>query len=189
MSCYPGSKRGRSGHPPVISEVRRGSVTHRTGTIQVGDKLLAVGHMKTDDISLEEVHRSLMECRDDVVRLRFRKGDGEVSGDMDDLEALRGWTTHIVDLQRRGAGPLGITVAGSDEPFRPVLISGMTDGGLAQKSGGLRVGDRILAINDVSIQGQTLGQVFQLLQLSVDSVTLKVARKIKTLGTPSSGIS
>jgi hypothetical protein len=34
---------------------------------------------------------------------------------------------YTVELARHG-GPLGITVAGSEEPFEPVTISGLTQG-------------------------------------------------------------
>jgi len=34
---------------------------------------------------------------------------------------------YTVELARHG-GPLGITIAGSEEPFEPITISGLTQG-------------------------------------------------------------
>ena len=40
--------------------------------------------------------------------------------------------TYTVELQRRG-GPLGVTISGTEEPLDPIFISGLTDGGLAER--------------------------------------------------------
>ena len=40
--------------------------------------------------------------------------------------------TYTVELQKQN-GPLGITISGTEEPFDPIIISGLSDGGLAQK--------------------------------------------------------
>jgi len=40
--------------------------------------------------------------------------------------------TYTVELPKF-AGPLGITISGSEEPFDPVFISSLTEDGLAQK--------------------------------------------------------
>lgn len=40
--------------------------------------------------------------------------------------------TYTVELQKQG-GPLGITISGTEEPFDPITISGLTQGGLAEK--------------------------------------------------------
>jgi hypothetical protein len=39
---------------------------------------------------------------------------------------------YTVELQRNG-GPLGITISGSDERFEPMYVSGLTEGGLADR--------------------------------------------------------
>lgn len=40
--------------------------------------------------------------------------------------------TYTVELPKF-AGPLGITISGSEEPFDPIFISSLTEGGLAEK--------------------------------------------------------
>ena len=39
---------------------------------------------------------------------------------------------YTVELQRQ-AGPLGITISGTEEPSDPIVISGLSDGGLAER--------------------------------------------------------
>lgn len=58
----------------LISQVKRGSVAHRTGTIQSGDKLLAVGSLKLANCTVEEAMDALQHAGD-IVRLRIQRED------------------------------------------------------------------------------------------------------------------
>ena len=49
----------------------------------------------------------------------------------EDIDPSRA-VTYTVELKRHG-GPLGITISGTEEPFDPIFISGLTEGGLAEK--------------------------------------------------------
>nr|CAH7718940.1 unnamed protein product [Callosobruchus chinensis] len=86
---------------------------------------------------------------------------------------------YTVEL-RRGGGPLGITVSGSEDCLEPVVLSRLTEGGLAEKTGALHVGDRILAINGESLEHKPLSDAIRLLQTPTDRVQLKIARTIKS---------
>lgn len=55
-------------------------------------------------------------------------------------------------------------------------------GGLAEKTGALHVGDRILAINGECLERRPLSDAIRLLQTSGDRVQLKIARTIKNEG-------
>lgn len=55
-------------------------------------------------------------------------------------------------------------------------------GGLAEKTGALHVGDRILAINGENLEHRPLSDAIRLLQTSGDRVQLKIARNIKNEG-------
>ncbi|EJW84029.1 hypothetical protein WUBG_05062, partial [Wuchereria bancrofti] len=84
---------------------------------------------------------------------------------------------YSIELNRDG-GPLGITIASSGERYEPVLISYLAPGGLAEKTGAIRVGDRILAVNNESIEGMKAADVMHLLQQCNDLVTIKIMRII-----------
>jgi len=50
---------------------------------------------------------------------------------VDDAES-NNTISYTVELKRHG-GPLGITISGTEEPFDPIFISGITPGGLADR--------------------------------------------------------
>uniref|UniRef100_A0A1B0CGV4 Putative glutamate receptor-interacting protein 1 isoform x2 n=1 Tax=Lutzomyia longipalpis TaxID=7200 RepID=A0A1B0CGV4_LUTLO len=80
-----------------------------------------------------------------------------------------------VRLETNG-GPLGITLAGSENLQKPIVISAFVEGGVAHLSGKLCIGDEILAINGESIQGVPLSTATKLLQRFENVVDLKITR-------------
>ena len=50
----------------------------------------------------------------------------------DELE-MSGSIIYTVELKRYN-GPLGITISGTEEPFDPIVISGLSKNGLAERS-------------------------------------------------------
>ncbi len=84
---------------------------------------------------------------------------------------------YTVELQRNG-GPLGITISGSDDLYEPLHVSGLTEGGLAERTNAIHIGDTILAINNVPLRGKSLTEAIDLLKNSDDIVTLKISRKL-----------
>ena len=58
----------------MISEIRRGSVAHRSGTLEVGDKLLAIDGVRLAG-HLPEDAMALLASAEDVVRLKIQKDD------------------------------------------------------------------------------------------------------------------
>nr|CAB3250893.1 glutamate receptor-interacting protein 2 [Phallusia mammillata] len=155
----------------MISEVKRGSVAHRTGTLEAGDRLLSIDGVRLDDCSAEDAH-ALLASAEDVVRLKIQK-DEENSEDAETAGAI----TYTVELKRYG-GPLGITISGTDEKFDPIVISGLTPGGLASRTGAIHVGDKILSINAVPLRAKTLNEAISLLQNAGEVVNLKIRRRL-----------
>lgn len=82
----------------------------------------------------------------------------------------------MVKLETQGGGPLGLTLAGSEDLNKPITISALIDGGVAQQSGKLRVGDVIVAINGETVQGVPLTTATKLLQRYDNFVELKISR-------------
>ncbi|XP_058244828.1 glutamate receptor-interacting protein 2a isoform X2 [Hemibagrus wyckioides] len=157
----------KPGRPLIISEIKRGSIAHRTGTLEPGDRLLGIDNVKLENCGIDEAMAVLQQA-EDMVRLRIQK-------DEDNLE-----------LKRHG-GPLGITISGTEEPFNPILISSLTRNGLAHRTGALHVGDRVLAINHVSLKGKPLSEAIHLLQTAGDAVTLKIKKRTEPVFESDSG--
>uniref|UniRef100_A0A8C7EB41 Glutamate receptor interacting protein 2 n=1 Tax=Nothoprocta perdicaria TaxID=30464 RepID=A0A8C7EB41_NOTPE len=160
----------KPGEPLIISDIKKGSVAHRTGTLEPGDKLLAIDNVRLDNCSMEDAVQILRQC-EDLVKLKIRKDE-----DNSDEQETTGAIIYTVELKRYG-GPLGITISGTEEPFDPIVISGLTKRGLAERTGAIHVGDRILAINNVSLKGKPLSEAIHLLQMAGETVTLKIKKQ------------
>ncbi|XP_072002745.1 glutamate receptor-interacting protein 1 isoform X1 [Engystomops pustulosus] len=160
----------KNGDPLVISDIKKGSVAHRTGTLELGDKLLAIDNIRLDNCSMEDAVQILQQC-EDLVKLKIRKDE-----DNSDEQESSGAIIYTVELKRYG-GPLGITISGTEEPFDPIIISSLTKGGLAERTGAIHIGDRILAINSNSLKGKPLSEAIHLLQMAGETVTLKIKKQ------------
>ncbi|XP_063072189.1 glutamate receptor-interacting protein 2 isoform X2 [Engraulis encrasicolus] len=161
----------KPGEPLIISDIKKGSMAHRTGTLEPGDKLLAIDNIRLESCSMEDAMQILMQS-EDLVKLKIRKDE-----DNSDEQETSGSIIYTVELKRYG-GPLGITISGTEEPFDPITISGLTKRGLAERTGAIHVGDRILAINSVSLKGKPLSEAIQLLQMAGETVTLKIKKQL-----------
>ncbi|CAK6435592.1 unnamed protein product [Pipistrellus nathusii] len=161
----------KRGEPLTISDIKKGSVAHRTGTLEPGDKLLAIDNVRLDNCAMEDAVQILRQC-EDLVKLKVRKDE-----DNSDEQETTGAISYTVELKRYG-GPLGITISGTEEPFDPIVISGLTKRGLAERTGAIHVGDRILAINSVSLKGRPLSEAIHLLQVAGETVTLKIKKQL-----------
>lgn len=85
----------------------------------------------------------------------------------------------VVKLEKNH-GPLGITLAGSEQPGQPITISAMAEGGLAQKTGEVEVSDQLLAINGQNVQNMALSDATKLLHKFNDVVYLHLSRTSKS---------
>uniref|UniRef100_A0A6Q2Z3U3 PDZ domain-containing protein n=1 Tax=Esox lucius TaxID=8010 RepID=A0A6Q2Z3U3_ESOLU len=168
----------KPGDALIISDIKKGSVAHRTGTLELGDKLLAIDNIRLDNCSMEDAVQILQQC-EDLVKLKIRKDE-----DNSDEQELSGSIIYTVELKRYG-GPLGITISGTEEPFDPIIISSLTKGGLAERTGAIHIGDRILAINSNSLKGKPLSEAIHLLQMAGESVTLKIKKQVASPKQPS----
>ncbi|RMC09991.1 hypothetical protein DUI87_12781 [Hirundo rustica rustica] len=171
----------KPGDPLVISDIKKGSVAHRTGTLELGDKLLAIDNIRLDNCSMEDAVQILQHC-EDLVKLKIRKDEDNSETNCNPLAFIAdeqessGAIIYTVELKRYG-GPLGITISGTEEPFDPIIISSLTKGGLAERTGAIHIGDRILAINSSSLKGKPLSEAIHLLQMAGETVTLKIKKQ------------
>ncbi|RXG71508.1 Glutamate receptor-interacting protein 2 [Armadillidium vulgare] len=145
----------------LISGMTGGSSAHRSGILQVGDQLIAIDNTLLSSLSLEEVE-NLLDFNSDLVTLRIQKEDSYA-------------VTYSIQLERE-KGLLGINATGSEDPLEPIIIGGIVPGSLADQTGALHTGDRILSINNISLRGKTLSEAVQLLQGNDGIVTLKLSR-------------
>ncbi|XP_061377980.1 glutamate receptor-interacting protein 1 isoform X1 [Danaus plexippus] len=207
--------------PMVISDIKPGSVAHRSGALAPGDQLLAINGQPLHNLSLDTAFNILQNSPEDIITLKIRKRDltedwsnihkhnakltlqsfsnietkavvhsGEDSGhhtgspnnSAKDSERSHGsdngTVVFMVELIRQENGPLGLTIAGSEDVTQAILLSGLVEGGLAEKCGKLSVGDELLSINGESVLNKPLSEAIKLLQQSGKRVQLQMCRKI-----------
>ncbi|CAH2074978.1 unnamed protein product, partial [Iphiclides podalirius] len=209
--------------PMMISDIKPGSVAHRSGALAPGDQLLAINGQPLHNLSLDTAFNILQNSPDDIITLKVRKRDlnedwsnvhkhnpkltlqsfsnietkavihsGDDSGhhtDSPNNSAKESERSHassdngntavfIVELIRQENGPLGLTIAGSEDVTQPILLSGLVEGGLAEKCGKLAIGDELLSINGESVLNKPLSEAIKLLQQSGLRVQLQFCRKV-----------
>ncbi|XP_046386465.1 glutamate receptor-interacting protein 2 isoform X2 [Ischnura elegans] len=86
-------------------------------------------------------------------------------------------------------GPLGITLSGTEDPLEYVTISGLVEGGPAQRTATLGIGDRLLAVGGESLIGRPLSEAVTLLRAASDPVILHVARPLSLRCDPPTALS
>uniref|UniRef100_A0A8C4QWG3 PDZ domain-containing protein n=1 Tax=Eptatretus burgeri TaxID=7764 RepID=A0A8C4QWG3_EPTBU len=146
-----------------------------TGTLECGVQLLAVGAASLEGATVSEAMQALNR-QDGFVRLTIRKNLWHSDTPTPAQEALAGMICYTVELRRYG-GPLGITISGTETTRDPILISGLSRGGLAEKTGAIHIGDQILAIDGVSLQGRPLSEAIHLLQRAGETVCLNIVKR------------
>uniref|UniRef100_A0A915I865 PDZ domain-containing protein n=1 Tax=Romanomermis culicivorax TaxID=13658 RepID=A0A915I865_ROMCU len=164
------SATGHKGESVTVKDIRLGSVSHRCGSIQPDDQILSIDNIPLDTCTVDEAIR-LLQKSSDIIKLRVKKNYTP----FDDMEPATNTVVYTVELSRKG-GPLGVTVASTDDNVDPIVISHLAPGGIAEKTGALHVGDRILAINGHSLNGKRVSEAVQLMKQNKDTVSFKIAR-------------
>ncbi|NXP15833.1 SNTB2 protein, partial [Thinocorus orbignyianus] len=108
-----------------------------------------------------------------LLRERWVRVSAELSGEALSLTAEPGGGEAAV-LNGAEAGGLGISIRGGRENRMPVLISRIFPGLAAERSGALRLGDAILAVNGVDLRDATHDQAVQALKRAGREVILEV---------------
>lgn len=113
--------KNRPEEPFIISEIRRGSIAHRTGTLHAGDRLLAIDNRQLDHLTMDTAFDILQNSSNDIVTLKIEKTETENANlSLDSV-------VYTVELIRYG-GPLGITISGSEDCSEPIILSRLTEG-------------------------------------------------------------
>lgn len=146
-----------------IHDIKKGSPAYRLGMLAAGDQLLSLNGECVNHYTPEYVYQ-VIEKTNDPIEVTIKK-DEEVAG-----------PTFSVELTRNGEA-LGMTLSGSEQPFEPIIISDVSEDGLAYRSNAINIGDQILAINECTLRGKTLSQGDELLKSTGNKVKFLIKRK------------
>ena len=161
------------GDPIWISSLKKGGIAYRSGRLRPGDVLLAINGQSLESSNLREAAQVLMGIGESVT-LKIAKEYLPASPPA----AASSSETIIYSVElHRNQQSLGITLTGSrDQEGHPIVISKIKEDGVAYKTGTLKVGDRILAINGESLYNMTMPQAVCMLNTAGDVVSLKISK-------------
>ncbi|XP_022223281.2 MAGUK p55 subfamily member 7 isoform X4 [Drosophila obscura] len=118
---------------------------------------------------LQDAHvQHLLFAHDAIAQKDFYPHLPEAPFEIDEDEE----TIKIVQLVKSNE-PLGATIK-TDEETGKIIIARIMHGGAADRSGLIHVGDEVIEVNSINVEGKTPGDVLTILQNSEGTITFKL---------------
>uniref|UniRef100_A0A671PIK0 Glutamate receptor-interacting protein 2-like n=1 Tax=Sinocyclocheilus anshuiensis TaxID=1608454 RepID=A0A671PIK0_9TELE len=155
--------------PPLIRFIEPDSSAERCGLLQVGDRVLSINGIPTEDGTLEEANQLLRDAA------LANKVTLEIEFDVAESVVPSSGTFHV-KLQKKRAVDLGITISASKKPGEPLIISDIKKGSMAHRTGTLEPGDKLLAIDNIRLENCSMEDAVEILQQSEDLLKLKIRK-------------
>ncbi|XP_013179790.1 PREDICTED: disks large 1 tumor suppressor protein isoform X6 [Papilio xuthus] len=175
-----------------VTKIMAGGAAHRDGRLRVGDKLLMVKNTSKGDVNLDNVTHeeavSALKASGERVLLVLVPGPrhgqpsprtSRANTPSSTANSLRREDVtdgteepRVVELEKGPQG-LGFNIVGGEDGHG-IYVSFLLAGGPAEKSGELRRGDRLLAVNDIDITHATHEQAAKALKGTGQNVKLTV---------------
>ncbi|CAF94618.1 unnamed protein product, partial [Tetraodon nigroviridis] len=191
----------------VVRTLVPNSVADRDGRLRTGDHILRIGATPTSGLTSDQVVKVLQECGSHVTMLVAREPRGShlavpqlphcacvcvwcvcvcvcvcVRAAQPNLE---GYEIHEVPLVKKDGQSLGISIIGhnplSSQDAVGVFVKHVVPGSAADQSGNIRIQDRLIALDGVSLHGLTNQEVVKVMKRTGQTVVLTLVRK-KTRG-------
>ncbi|XP_019855523.1 PREDICTED: glutamate receptor-interacting protein 2-like [Amphimedon queenslandica] len=166
----------KSGDKVWISDLKKGGIAYRSGSLKVGDILLTINGVSVVNGTPHEA-AALLTSSGERISLSVRR---EATNNFMPSKQLQSKSTPViyaVELTKNGDS-LGISLDGSEQPGQPIVISKIREGGVAHRTGAIKVGDRIIAINGESLLTKTIDDACWILQNAGNTVTLKISKGV-----------
>ncbi|XP_045495361.1 disks large 1 tumor suppressor protein isoform X7 [Colias croceus] len=179
-----------------VTKIMAGGAAHRDGRLRVGDKLLMVKNTSKGDVNLDNVTHedavAALKASGERVLLVLVPGPrhgqpsprtsrantpcptSSTSNSLRREDATDGPAEEprVVELEKGPQG-LGFNIVGGEDGHG-IYVSFLLAGGPAERSGQLRRGDRLLAVNDTDITHATHEQAAKALKSTGQNVKLTV---------------
>ncbi|TMS02131.1 Multiple PDZ domain protein [Larimichthys crocea] len=176
----------------IVKTILPGGIADQDGRLRSGDHILRIGETDLYGMGSEQVAQVLRQCGNRV-KLVVTRGpvdeNPSVSAimpvvlptvneqqDYEDEEA----EAFDVNLTKNAQG-LGITIAGyvGDKNSEPsgIFVKSITKDSAVDQDGRIHVGDQIIAVDGVNIQGYTNQQAVEVLRHTGQTVHLKLIRR------------
>ncbi|KAM7421903.1 hypothetical protein PAMA_010124 [Pampus argenteus] len=155
--------------PPLIRFIEPDSSAERCGLLQVGDRLLSINGIPTEDGTLEEANQLLRDAA------LTNKVTLEIEFDVAESVVPSSGTFHVKLPKKRGV-ELGLTISASKKQGESLIISDIKKGSMAHRTGTLEPGDKLLAIDNIRLENCSRDDAEQILQQCEELVKLKIRK-------------
>uniref|UniRef100_A0A8C2Q255 Multiple PDZ domain crumbs cell polarity complex component n=1 Tax=Cyprinus carpio TaxID=7962 RepID=A0A8C2Q255_CYPCA len=175
----------------IVKTILPGGIADQDGRLRSGDHVLRIGDTDLFGLSSEQVAQVLKQCGNRV-RLLISRGTPDdatpapVTLPTVTEQQVQLHMCHIeqdafdVSLMKNAQG-LGITIAGyvGDKTSEPsgIFVKSISRDSAVEQDGRIHVGDQIIAVDSVNIQGYTNQQAVEVLRHTGETVNLKLIRR------------
>ncbi|XP_072919157.1 inaD-like protein isoform X4 [Hemitrygon akajei] len=163
-----------------IREIQKGSIAERDGRLQEQDQILALNHTPLDEtVSHQEAIAMLQQTKGSVHLVVARGSPHRVPSPTDmatlpfSSQSTQWGHVEEIELVSDGSG-LGFGIVGGKPTG--VIVKTVVPGGLADRDGRLKTGDRILQISGINVEEMGSEQIAQVLRNCGNRVCMVVAR-------------
>ncbi|XP_036439067.1 multiple PDZ domain protein isoform X2 [Colossoma macropomum] len=171
----------------IVKTILPGGIADQDGRLRSGDHILRIGETDLYGLGSEQVAQVLRQCGNRVKLVISR-------ATVDDTPSLPVALPTVteqgheeeepgafdVSLTKNAQG-LGITIAGyiGDKTSEPsgIFVKSITTGSAVEQDGRIHVGDQIIAVDGMDIQGFTNQQAVEVLRHTGQTVHLKLVRR------------
>uniref|UniRef100_A0A8C7CXS9 InaD-like protein n=1 Tax=Oncorhynchus kisutch TaxID=8019 RepID=A0A8C7CXS9_ONCKI len=157
----------------VVRTLVPNSVADKDGRLHTGDHILRIGETPTDGLTSDQVVKVLQGCGSHVRMLIARNPSGQYS-------------TSPPPPPPPSASPVFVLPSGVEPQSRirrtvnavGVFVKNVVPGSAAEQSGNIRIYDRIMELDGVSLQGFTNQEVLEVMKQTGQTVLLTLVRKM-----------
>ncbi|XP_046904878.1 multiple PDZ domain protein-like isoform X2 [Hypomesus transpacificus] len=171
----------------IVKTILPGGIADQDGRLRSGDHILKIGDTELLGMGSEQVAQVLRLCgnRVKLVITRGPSDDSAAPVALPTLAEQQGYEEEEddafdVELTKNAQG-LGITIAGyvGDKNSEPsgIFVKSITKDSAVEQDGRIHVGDQIIAVDGMNIQGFTNQQAVEVLRHTGQTVLLKLVRR------------
>uniref|UniRef100_A0AAY4AM35 Multiple PDZ domain crumbs cell polarity complex component n=1 Tax=Denticeps clupeoides TaxID=299321 RepID=A0AAY4AM35_9TELE len=163
----------------IVKTILPGGIADQDGRLRSGDHILKIGDTDLYGMGSEQVAQVLRQCGNHVKLVITRGNLDEAS--VTPSPSQKNQTSLFQNVLTKSAQGLGITIAGyvGDKNLEPsgIFVKSITMGSAVEQDGRIHVGDQIIAVDGVNIQGYTNQQAVEVLRQTGQTVHLKLVRR------------
>lgn len=154
-----------------ITRVIKGGAAQLDGRLSVGDCIVAVNGVSTVNVAHQDAVEALKAAGGVVTLTLKREQPKPIEGNQQTEEIIL----------TKGTKGLGFSIAGGRENQHVpnddgIYITKIIDGGAAQQDGRLQVGDKIIRVNETSLEDVTHEEAVAALKKTQDRVVIVISR-------------